>query len=440
VSAGIDAVELDIFSNENELTREAQLAQALTQLPEIYYAGKAGYWMRKSNTFIPLTGEAQVKQHLLGWGVSKEALLELLCYIREHRYVAHVGSIAGYTAGLHVLEDCGLPVLVKQPPSIIGGAVGGFPFLDEFLEELLGDQKEIALAHLRQARRNLLDGQRRPLPALALVGPRSCGKTLFIEICRKSLGGRSANAFSALNGEQFNADVAAAELLVIDDEIASKDHRARTTLAQGIKNYVFAASVRLRAMYHEAIQVRPIQMIVIAVNDEEEHMQVLPVIDDSMADKITLLRCTKAKLQGLTDREKIGKIISSELPAFVGFLDSSSHPKQFRDQRTGVLAWHNPDLLGRLQALSVEQRFRELLLQSALVTEEIKSKGSWTGTATELENLLTLHWTETAQAARSLLRWQGACGTYLGRLRDRGGSNIDKKTVNGTTKWEIREI
>ncbi len=428
------------FAEENELTHEAQMQKLLQQLPEIYYAGKNGYWMRQSELFIPLPRESQVGQHLMACGVSKKDVPVVLCHIRTHRFVAYAGAVAGYKVGLHTAPESGTQYLVTQPPRIIEGAIGSYAFIDTFLTELLGEQKRVALAHLRQARINLRNMQRRPLPALALVGPRNCGKSMLIEICRRCLGGRAANAFGALSGENFNADTIGAELLMIDDEIASKDHRARTALAQGIKKNAFAGSVRFRPLYHEAINMRPIQMTIIAVNDETEHLQVLPILDDSMKDKLTLLQCSQATLGGIDDREEIGRKIDQELPAFLHMLDNSTHPMDLRDQRTGAKAWQNPDVLARLQTISAEQRFRELLLQCSVVIEAIKTKGHWEGTAAEIEQWLTEHHMPTAHAARSLLTWNSACGTYLGRLEKSGMSDISSKVVNGITRWAIRSV
>jgi hypothetical protein len=440
MSVLLEAPSVEAFAEENELSHDAQMETLLQQLPEIYYAGKNGYWMRQGELFIPLPREGQVGQHLISCGVDKKAVPSVLCYIRSNRFVAHTGPVAGYPIGRHTAPESGTAFLVNHPPRIIEAKKGSYAFIKRFLTELLGAQAHIAVAHLRQARLNLRNMQRRPLPALALVGPRNCGKSMFIEICRRSLGGRAANAFAALSGADFNADTLGAELLMIDDEIASKDHRARTALAQGIKKNAFAGSVRFRPLYHEAINMRPIQMTIIAVNDEAEHLQVLPIMDESMKDKLTLLQCSQATLNGMDDREKISRKVDKELPGFLHMLDTSKHPKDLRDQRTGVAAWQNPDVLTRLETISAEQRFRELLLQCSVLVDAIKTRGAWEGTAAEVEQWLTDNCMPTAHAARSLLTWNAACGTYLGRLAKTPMSDISSKIVNGVTRWKICRI
>lgn len=432
--------EVEEFIEANQLSHEAQMESVLRQLPEIYYAGKGGYWLREGDAFIPLPREGQLTQHLKVCGVPKNLVTPLLCHIRSKRYVDFVGGVAGHKIGLQRTVESGTKVLVSIPPQIIEAEPGEWKFLAKFFQELLGHQQEMLIAHMRQARRNLINGERRPLPALALVGPRNCGKTLLIDFYRKLLGGRSANALASLSGDQFNADTLAAELLVIDDEIASKDHRARTALAQGIKRNAFATSVRFRPLYREGLNMRPIQAIVIAVNDETEHLQVLPAIDESMADKLTLLQCSKANLDGLDDRKKIMSIIDGELPAFLYHLESSDHPYHLRDSRTGVRAWQNPEILSRLQSISPEQRFRELLLQTSAITDAIKKNGFWRGTAAEIEQLLTDCYSPTRHAAKSLLTWNGACGSYISRLGKSGTSAVTSTLLDGITQWKIEKL
>jgi hypothetical protein len=412
------------------------------ELPQIYYAGKGGYAIAHNGGFIPLTAEGQVSQHLRAAGVEKHEVPSLLCRLRLENFVSYIGPVAGHPAGIYIAPDSGQPFLVTSGPRIIEGQPGEFPFIAEFLADLLGrgEQAEAVIAWLRQARRNVIDRQRRPLPASVFVGPRCCGKSLLLEVARQILGGRSASAFAALSGNtDFNGDIIGAELLVIDDEIASRDHRARTSLAQGIKKYLFASHVRAHSKFREAVNMRPVHAVAIAVNDEPEHLQVLPAIDDSVADKISLFACSPARLDGLDDREEIGRRIAAELPAFVHHLDSTEHPDHLRNQRTGASAWQSPEVLERLQSISPEEHLRELMTQCMALTEMIEAKGYWSGTAAEMEQLLRADQV-TQHAARSLLSWNAACGAYLAKLMTAGRCEITKSIVRGVPRWRIASL
>jgi hypothetical protein len=411
------------------------------EIPVVYYAGRGGYAIEFDRDYIPLS-ETAVGQHLRKAGVKKGAVSDLLCDIRTQNFVSYIGPVAGYQSGLHISEDSNRPFLVTTGPTLIEGAEGDWPFLRGFFAELFGngEQHDAVMAWLRQARRNLIAGKRRPLPAAVLVGPRNCGKSLFGEVARLALGGRSAPAFAALSGlSSFNADIIGAELLTIDDEIASKDGRARTALAQGIKKHLFAANVRVEAKNKDALALRPVQAVVIAVNDEPEHLQVLPMLDDSVADKISLFACQRASLDGQDDRDTIAQLVREEMPALVHYLDQSDHPASLRDKRTGCAAWQHPDVVAALQSISPEEQMRELMQQCDAITEAVESGGGWRGSATELQRLLFEN-PVTGQAARSLLRYSSTCGTYLGRLQVSGRASMDRAMIHGVTRWTITSL
>ena len=135
---------------------------------------------------------------------------EVLAQIQLRNYVAYLGPVAGNPPGPQECADNGCRFLVTQGPKLIKGEAGPFPFIGKFIKELFGpdpEQVEAAIAWIRQARANVVAGRRRPLPVAALIGPRCCGKTLFIEMVRHMIGGRSAKAYASLNGRtRFNEE------------------------------------------------------------------------------------------------------------------------------------------------------------------------------------------------------------------------------------------
>jgi len=413
-----------------------------TPLPPLYYAGRQGYAMLSGSRYIQLTNDTQAKEHLKAMGC--DPVPEVLCRIREENYVAYIGPVAGYRPGVYVAKDSGEKILVTAGPKIIPGAAGAFPFIkafleDQFLDERHPDQLRALFAWLHHARKNVINGTRRPLPALVVVGPRNCGKSLFIELVRLFLGGRTASAFAALAGTTiFNGDILGAELLVIDDEIASRDHRARTALGQGIKKHFFAGSVRIESKFRQAVTMRPVQALVIAVNSEPEHLQVLPVLDDSLRDKISLVRCSMADL-GAYEREDIAGFIEAELPAFIDHVENTIIPAHLQDPRTGAAAWWHPAVVEMLAVIAPEERLRELMVQCPEIAGKIKFHSFWEGTAADVEKAL-LETETTRHGARNLLSFTSACGTFLGRIRDSRRALLADRKVRGVTVWKITAL
>lgn len=429
------------------LTPEAQINEIMATLPPIYYAGKGGYAIEHKGGFIPLPSETQVKQHLAMAGVTKELMTPIVCRIRTDNFVCYIGPVAGQKPGLHRSLDSGQSYLVTHGPKIIEAREGETLFLGRLFDGFVGTglQRQALIAWLRQARRNVVEGTRRPLPAAIFMGPVNGCKTLMLDITRAIVGGRAASAFPFLAGKtQFNGDIIGAELLTVDDEIAHADHKARTSFGQAIKRDLFASSVRMRRMYHEALDLRPVQLLAIAVNNEPEHLQVLPAVDNTLRDKISLFWCGKGDLGGLTNRGEIWKRIEGELPAFCHYLDSTEHPEILRHPRTGCAAWQSLEALEAMQAISAEERLVELISQSSEVMAEVNGSGKsksegWRGTSTKLESIL-LEDPMTFHGAKKLFYWPGACGSTLSKLERSGRIDISSTTVQGNRTWTIKNL
>ena len=410
-------------------------------LPEIYYSGNA-YALEHEGIYIPLKSSSDVSAHLRSAGFEQADTIEILCDIRTRNYVTYIGPVAGHPPGVYISPDSGKKFLVTDGPLLIQGKPGAFPFIAAYLRELFGPdpmQIEAATAWVRQARENVVLKKRRPLAAGVLVGPRGCGKTLFIEMVRHLIGGRSASAYKALNGgTNFNADILGAELLLIDDEQAGREYRTRMALAQGIKKHLFASSVRIEGKHRDAITMRPIQALLIAVNSEPEHLEVLPTIDDSTKDKLSLFHCCHASLGGL-ERDEIWEQVTKEAPHFIHYLETSQHPEGLRDRRTGAAAWQNPIVLEILGDISLEEQFRELLTQCSDITHMIEEAGAWDGTAMELETSLRDD-PKTKLGADRLIKHGKAVGGFLGKLQAAGRIDVTRRTVNGITRWRIASL
>jgi len=410
-----------------------------------FYAGKDGYYLRREDgTFIPLTTENQVRQHLERVGVNdKSAQTAALCRIRTEQYVKYVGPLAGWTAGVHTLEDSGGLILVTESPRIIEAREGDSAFLERVVTSMLEDPTQpnqvwAFLAWLKQARANVKAGCRRPLPVAAFVGPRNSGKSFLIELARVALGGRQANSFRAMSADTaFNHECAGAELLVIDDVQASRDHRARTRLAQAIKSWFFAGALRVERKHHDVVNLRPVHACMIAVNDEPEHVSILPAFDDSLADKLSLFSCQRGDFWGL-ERKAIGKLLNDQLPGFLHFVEDFTPPPELIDTRTGAAAWQHPEVLRLLQSIANETHLAELIVQNPDVRNRCRRYGEWHGTAAELQRLL-LGSETTRHSARELLSWPNATGTYLGRLVDAGRPGISRGGQReGIQTWKIK--
>lgn len=394
-----------------------------------FYSGY-GYAMEVGEgRFIPLPFESQVCAHLEKMGITDPAeRRDCLCLIREKNYVSWIGPVAGYKSGLHMSADAQGQILVTQSPVIIEAVEGQFPLIKRIIKGLFYDpeypvQFGAVMGWLHQARKNIVQGKRRPIPALALVGPIESGKTLFLEITRLCLGGRSAPAYRALgNVSGFNSEILGAELLTVDDEVVSSDRRARFRFGQSIKSFIFGSSVRIEGKGKEAFAARPIHALAIAINDDPQHVQVLPELDHTLVDKISLIRTGRANLHpGEPDnREQFMERIQAEIPAFLYKLENFEIPAELHNSRTGCAAWQHPAILEMLNEIAPETRLWELIQQCTTLNPTLEDGVCrLRATAVEIEQKLMENQT-TSHSARTLLQWNGAMGAYLAKLADSG--------------------
>ena len=107
--------------------------------------------------------------------------------------------------------------------------------------------------------------------------------------------------------------------------------------------------------------------------------------------------------------------LSAELPAYVYFLlnDWKIEP-EFVSQRYGVTHFHHQDILVQLGELAPETRLLQLIDAEIF---NLSTASEWKGSAVELESRLLTFSSNVVHQARTLLSWQCACGTYLGRLK-----------------------
>jgi hypothetical protein len=359
------------------------------------------------------------------------------------QHVSFVGEIAGYRKGFHTFN--GDKFLVTKGPTIIEARQGDGGFVRDFVAKLLGgsDQPQYwnFLAWLQRARRAVLSGKRNQLPALVVAGDAGDGKSLLVEIVNLSLGGRSASAYKYLSGQtRFNSDLARAELLTVDDDAAARDRSARTQFAQFIKATLFAASVSVEGKGTNSIQCAPVQALMIAVNsDPPHHLRVLPELDRTFADKIIILKtCASPLPEGLAGNlPLIKERVVDALPGFLHGLDELDLTA-WRDPKTGRLVCHwNDELVRLIQGLSPEEKLLEIFYGENLCFE-VSNQGEtgWHGTANQLQARLTDQQKDSAHAARSLLSWPGACGTYLSKLADDGTGRVRKLGLTKDTRLQ----
>jgi hypothetical protein len=414
------------------------------------YRSGGSYWVKDMGGKWILVTETSLKRILKSQGLNgstaKGDLMSevdtFITRIQLEQNVDFAGPLAGYTKGLH--EMCSIRALVTEGPRLIEPAPGGWPILGQLIEGMLSDevvdQRMFFFGWLKIALEALRSGQRRPGQALVLAGEHACGKSLLQNLLTQMLGGRAGKPYQFMTGETgFNADLFGAEHLMIEDEAGSTDLRARRTFGAYLKQICASDTQRMHAKNRTPIMLSPFWRLSVTVNLEPENLQVLPPIDESLQDKLMLLRANKKPMpmetETMEQRRAFWMTLMSELPAFVDFLLKWKITPDIASARYGVMEFHHPQILSAIDDLAPERRLLSLI---DLELFDTPGAGPFEGSAEELERKLTAAGAEAAFEARRVLSYNTACGVYLARLAKKVPHRISFRVLHGRRIWKIQ--
>jgi len=421
--------------------------------PEEFYYEKYSkeYLLRNKRRSWMSLAETQFKKEMAYRGMNTRTekgnnvseVDEFIIKLRDTNDIDYAGPLAGYASGFYEMN--GFRVLVTESPVIIEPSKGDWPVLKKLIQGLLFDanysQQLYLFGWIKLAYESLRAGHRRPGQVLVICGPHDCGKSLLQLIITKILGGRSSKPYSYMTATtEFNGELFTAEHLVIEDEPAGTDLRMRRSFGAQIKQIAGCDTQRCHAKHQQAITLTPFWRLSITLNDESENLMVLPPIDDSIEDKMIMLKASNAAMPMPTgtnaERDLFWNQLMSELPAFLDYLVNWEIPEELKKARYGISHFHHPVLLREIDALSPEFRLLAII-DKDLFGNELSS--TWLGTSEDLEVFLTQKGNYQYET-RKLLSWNNACGTYLGRLSKKYPARFVKKHTEKGYTWTITPL
>jgi hypothetical protein len=182
------------------------------------------------------------------------------------------------------------------------------------------------------------------------------------------------------------------------------------------------------------LTLKPFWRLTISVNIEPHNLLILPELDESLEDKVILLKATKFPMpmptRTPTERKAFWDKLVGELPAFVDFLLTWDIPTEKRSERFGITHYHHPEIRKTLDAVLPEMRMLELIDRTVLCGKS----APWEGTAAELQAMLQN--AEPVEAS-ALFDFDSAAGTYLGRLAKNVANRVQKRGTGSGNRWVI---
>lgn len=428
----------------HSLTLEEIISTAEAATPphaKILYDGRAFFVPGKRGELVPMN-EGSVRRYLVEQGYTKDKKLDeispALTEIQIANFVLRIAPLAGHASGWHDMPEG--RIYVTKGPRPVQPADVPFGMIDRLLREMLGEEQYgWFLRWLAIGWRSLVSGGYRPGQAVAMVGPKNCGKSLVSGLVTEMYGGRSAHPYQTWSkGTSFNYHLAAAETLTIDDETPSRNMQSRKNLATAIKSNLFADTAQIERKFGDPFTARPWWRLLICCNSEPENVMVLPPMGDDIDDKIAFLLVSRPRfpsgLESDETRQAFRRRISQELPGLLHHaLRLPIAPFAVND-RTGIETYHNTEVLDMLRALTKEAMLEQLIL---LAKDEFGP--SWTGTTSDFWHKITTEGFQTVREDARKLMDSPLAASYL--LRDLAKSR--PKLITSSTghanlaKWVI---
>ena len=416
------------------------------QLPIWFYPPSEKYYVQNElMEYVPYT-KTTLKLILKSWGLRgrvhddelQSPIDALIADVSYGKSVSYAGRLAGIKVGCYQMN--GKRVLVTSDPVILEAKEGQFPMIESIVSQLFNggktDQRPYVYGWLKMGRKAVLEAFPMPGQALVLAGPRNAGKNLFQDIITEALGGRAEKPSRYMVGKsEFNGDLFGAEHLCIADEVPFYDMPSRRVFGSKIKDMCVNSLQSCHGKHKEALTLYPIWRLSISVNDEAENLVMLPPLEESIEDKIMLLKVDQAIMPMKSDsprsRVDFWDAVRAEIPSFLHFIENYVVPDELQESRFGIKAFQHPDLVEILKEMTHETRL--MALMEIIV---IPDNGSWKGTLEELETALLEDSTYKRQIEK-LLYYPTALMTYLRRLHKSAPERVKKLKHGGKNLWEL---
>ena len=340
------------------------------------------------------------------------------------------GSIAGHRQGL-ATDSNDLPILITSEAKIPQPLAGDATLITNIISNAFADMTAatVFMSWIAGRYKAVRSHVHIPSPMLVLAGEINSGKSLLAWIVAQALGGRTANPYASWSGGMlWNDDLVSSELLLVDDCVGSTDIRSRRNFGASFKEAIYPHVIQLRKRNSSSIAVRPVWACIVCCNDTPESLQIIPPLDNDLADKIALLHVIGVKLPVDTStpegRAELQALIRSELPAFAQQLMDWVTPPELHDSRSGIVAWRDPALTDAVDAHSPARRLEDLL-ETALTHMGLWGDLPRDMTAADIQGRLEDSQSPVRDQARQLCTWHGAMGSALAKLARSGSDYIE---------------
>lgn len=238
----------------------------------------------------------------------------------------------------------------------------GFPWIAAFMERLFPDiiQRERFMAAWAYAYRNAYKGEPKNGHTLFVAGPVGSGKNFLSECLYGASMGGSIDASEYILGKtRFNDYLMGMGVWTLNDTVAKGDYKERSIFAKALKKMAANYQHTCEGKYKGASGIFWSGRIIVTLNTDPDSLQLLPDIELSNRDKISLFKTAD---EPMNDADGAAKA-RAEMGALCSYLLNWEIPEHcVGDARWGVRNYLHPDLVTEAANSSPTASFRDILI------------------------------------------------------------------------------
>lgn len=260
----------------------------------------------------------------------------------------------------------------------------GFPWIAAFMERLFPDiiQRDRFMAAWAYAYRNAYKGEPKNGHTIFIAGSVGSGKNFLSEcLYGASMGGAVDASEYVLGQTRFNDHLMGSGVWTLNDTVSKGDYRERAIFAKSLKKMAANHFHSCEGKYKSATGIYWSGRIIVTLNTDPDSLQLLPDIELSNRDKLSLFKTAD---EPMNDADGAAKA-KAEMGALCSFLLNWEIPEHcVGDARWGVRNYLHPELLAEASDSSPTASFREILtlfvkdcFDADKGLQELKGSSTW---------------------------------------------------------------
>lgn len=251
---------------------------------------------------------------------------------------------------------------VHEPDLTKGQSWGdGFPFIAAFMERIFPDiiQRDRFMAAWAYAYRNAYHGTPRNGHTIFIAGAVGGGKNFLSEcLYGVSMGGSADASEYVLGATRFNDHLMSTGVWTLNDTVSKGDYKERALFAKSLKKMAANYQHMCEGKFKKAAGIFWSGRIIVTLNTDPDSLQLLPDVELSNRDKISLFKTSDAPMRDANGAAKA----KAEMGAFCSYLLNWEFPEHcIGDARWGVRNYLHPELLAEASNSGSSASFREIL-------------------------------------------------------------------------------